>query len=191
LTPLLPFSKKLREIVWGWMSSLAVILKYRRPLPTDKKTARDWLVQEWMAFLYGAAAVALVIAGVLPYTVLLVWYAVTAVSFFLNSLRTLAAHAYRNPGDRVMSQSDQVLDSVNVPGILFLPALWAPVGLRYHGTHHLFPIMPYHSLGKAHRRLMKGLKDNSLYLQTVRRSLWDALRRLWKETVANQSSGTA
>ncbi len=34
------------------------------------------------------------------------------------------------------------------PAICSLPALWAPVGLRYHATHHLFMSMPYHNLGR-------------------------------------------
>lgn len=190
LTPLLVFSKRLRKFTWEWLSSLAIIMKYRRPLPDSKKEERGWLLQEWMACLYGLTAIVLVIVGVLPYTVLVLWYAVTALSFFLNALRTLAAHAYRNPGDREMSQSEQVLDSVNVPGFLFFPALWAPVGLRYHGTHHLYPIMPYHSLGRAHRRLKNGLTDSSIYMLTVRGSLWSALRQLWRETVENRGKSS-
>ena len=182
LTPLLVFSKKLRSFVWSWFSSLAIIMKYKRPLPESKSEARDWLFQEWMACLYGITATVLIIVGVLPYTVAILWYCVSAVSFVLNSFRTLAAHAYRNPGDNVMTQSEQLLDSVSVPGFLFLPALWAPVGLRYHATHHLFPIMPYHALGKAHRRLIKMLPGDSRYLETVRTSLWDALKRIWRET---------
>jgi hypothetical protein len=42
--------------------------------------------------------------------------------------------------------------------------------------------MPYHNLGEAHRRLFKKLPDNSVYRLTLRKGLWDALVRLWKET---------
>jgi fatty acid desaturase len=105
--------------------------------------------------------------------------------FLLNSLRTLAAHSYRNPGDRIMEFAEQYLDSVNVPGNRLFTTLWAPVGLRYHATHHLFPALPYHALGEAHRRLVRELPDNTLYLQTLRNSLWDALRRLWREARAH------
>ncbi len=38
-----------------------------------------------------------------------------------------------------MSVTAQYLDSVNVPPPGTLPALWAPVGLRYHALHHLLP----------------------------------------------------
>jgi fatty acid desaturase len=113
--------------------------------------------------------------------VLLLWYLVSVLVFLLNSLRTLVAHRYLNPGDRVMSVPEQYLDSVNVPGNLFLTALWAPVGLRYHATHHLFPSIPYHALGAAHRRLTEELSDNSLYVRTSEGSLWGALRSLWND----------
>jgi len=45
--------------------------------------------------------------------------------------------------------------------------------------------MPYHNLGKAHRILVNDLSDNALYLETARTSLWDALRRIWREANAN------
>jgi hypothetical protein len=107
--------------------------------------------------------------------------------FLLNSLRTLAAHRYRSPGDRRMSLFDQFLDSVDIPGNRFLTALWAPVGLRYHATHHLFPALPYHALGEAHRRLARELSDRELFLQSTRASLADALARLWREAKAASS----
>ena len=74
---------------------------------------------------------------------------------------------------------------MNIPGNALITPLWAPVGLRYHATHHLFPSLPYHALGKAHRRLAANLSDSALYLQTTRSSLWDALRRLWHESRAH------
>jgi fatty acid desaturase len=85
-----------------------------------------------------------------------------------------------------MDFAEQYLDSVNVPGHPLLTTLWAPVGLRYHATHHLFPALPYHALGLAHRRLATELPDSTLYLQTTRNSLWDALRRLWHEAQAHR-----
>jgi fatty acid desaturase len=80
----------------------------------------------------------------------------------LNQLRTLVAHLWENDGEP-MSVTDQYLDTVNVPPPGLLPALWAPVGLRYHALHHLLPGVPYHNLGKAHRRLTGALENGSSY----------------------------
>jgi fatty acid desaturase len=80
----------------------------------------------------------------------------------LNQLRTLVAHLWENDGER-MTVTGQYLDSVNVPPPGILPALWAPVGLRYHALHHLLPSLPYHSLGKAHRRLSAKFGKGSTY----------------------------
>jgi fatty acid desaturase len=80
----------------------------------------------------------------------------------LNQTRTLVAHLWENEGE-AMTVTAQYLDSVNVPPPATLPALWAPVGLRYHALHHLLPSLPYHALGEAHRRLTKALEPASPY----------------------------
>ena len=80
----------------------------------------------------------------------------------INQLRTLVAHLWENEGE-AMTVTAQYLDSVNVPPPGALPALWAPVGLRYHALHHLLPSVPYHSLGQAHARLMTTLDMDSPY----------------------------
>jgi fatty acid desaturase len=108
--------------------------------------------------------------------------------FVLNSLRTLAAHCYRYPGVRAVDFTDQFFDSVDVPGNPLVTSLWAPVGLRYHATHHLFPSMPYHALGAAHRRLARCLPDDARYLEVTRKSLWDALTRLWSDAASARPS---
>jgi fatty acid desaturase len=185
LTPLSYLNGRLRRLVWESASSLTIDFGYRRPEPSSRDE-ETWRWQEFATFLYGATAVTLVAAGLWPWRVLLLWYLVSVLMFLLNSLRTLAAHSYRNPGDRTMEFTEQYLDSVNVPGNPVFTTLWAPVGLRYHATHHLFPALPYHALGKAHRRLVRELPDNTLYLQTLRNSLWDALRRLWRESRTHQ-----
>ncbi|MBS1269472.1 MAG: hypothetical protein MAG794_00423 [Gammaproteobacteria bacterium] len=180
LAPLSYAIPSLRRLVWTRASSLAIDLSYKRP-ENAIRNDKHWRLQEFAAFVFAATVVTCVASGVLGYRVLVLWYAIAALIFFLNSLRTLAAHAYRNPLDNKMTVTGQYLDSINVPGNRFLTALWAPVGLRYHATHHLVPNMPYHNLAKAHRRLATDLSGNRLYLQTERTSLWDALRRIWNE----------
>ena len=88
-------------------------------------------------------------------------YATGVGVLLLNHVRTLGAHRYRHRREEV-SFLEQLLDTVNYPSRLWMAELWAPVGLRYHALHHLFPSLPYHNLGKAHRRLMSRLPANSV-----------------------------
>eukprot|EP01035_Chromulina_nebulosa_P007781 gene7781-10516_t len=66
-----------------------------------------------------------------------------------SSKPTGAHSAGSSPGGGTVTA--QYLDSVNVPPPGLLPALWAPVGLRYHALHHLLPSVPYHALGGVPR----------------------------------------
>lgn len=180
LAPLSWFLPAVRRFTWERASSLAIDLAYKRPADAIRSD-RLWRLQEVLTFAYAATMFALMVRGAVPAGLFVLWYAMTTFIFFLNSLRTMAAHAYRNTPDQHLDLTAQYLDSVDVPGHPFFTALWAPVGLRYHATHHLFMSMPYHNLGQARRRLEAGLADNSLYMQAKRKSLWDALARIWRE----------
>lgn len=181
LTPLSYLIPPLRKIVWERASSLTIDPNYRRAENTIRNDL-NWRQQEMASCLFAAVIIALVALEVLPYSFIVLWYLITVTIFILNSLRTLAAHAYRNPGEHKMTLAEQYLDSINIPGNFLITPLWAPVGLRYHATHHLFMSMPYHNLGKAQRRLVNGLTDNSQYIKTIRSGLWDALKRIWHES---------
>ena len=178
LAPLSWIIPPLRKPVWERASSLVIDPAYVRA-PHAIRSDPNWRAQEVAVTLWAWSVVALAWWGVIPVKALMVWYAMAAIVFFLNGLRTLAAHAYRNPPQRVLSREEQFLDSVDVPGQRFLTTLWAPVGLRYHATHHLFPSMPYHSLGEAHRILKERFPE--AYAQVTRPSLRLALMRIWRE----------
>ena len=124
--------------------------------------ARDWLVWETLASLWAMALIAGVATGMIPLRAFAIFLAVASGVAVLNQVRTLVAHLWENDGDPI-SVTAQYLDTVNVPPPGLLPALWAPVGLRYHALHHLLPGVPYHALGEAHRRLAAGLPQTSAY----------------------------
>ncbi len=187
LTPLSYLIPPLRKFVWERASSLTIDMTYQRA-ENAIRNDKHWRLQEFAAFVFVTTAIICIALGILTYKALILWYAIAMFIFLINSLRTLSAHAYRNPGDHEMEFVEQYLDSINVPGNLFITGLWAPVGLRYHATHHLFMSLPYHNLGKAQRRLVAGLSDNTLYLKTVRTSMWDALGRIWGEASASTVS---
>ena len=179
LAPLSYCHKGVRSFVLGKTSSLSIDLYYKRT-PASLNAVPMWQFQETVTCLYGWTFLLLITRGVLPYVALGLWFLTLGVVFFVNSLRTLAAHRYRYPGNEILDISEQLLDSVNIPESLF-GSLWAPVGLRFHATHHLIPEMPYHSLGETHRRLMQKFSKKSLYIQTTSRSLSSTLKRLWRE----------
>ena len=183
LAPLSWIVPPLRRPVWERASSLVIDPAYVRPAHAIRSDP-NWRLQEVAASLWVWLVLALMWWGVLPVKVLAVWYAMAVIVFLLNGVRTLAAHAYRNPPQRVMSREEQFLDSVDVPGQRFLTTLWAPVGLRYHATHHLFPSMPYHNLGEAHRILKARFPE--AYARVVRPSLRAALVRIWQEARAKR-----
>ncbi|WP_262690122.1 fatty acid desaturase family protein [Kordiimonas aestuarii] len=183
LVPIMLVSKAFREFVWQRLSSLVIDYRYLRPAPKPGQ-GRDWMLEDVFTAAYVYAALALVYFDLLPLAFLGIWYVVTVAIFLLNALRTLAAHAYRNGGRERMSQQEEFLDSVDVPGNRYITPLWAPVGLRFHATHHLFPGMPYHNLEKAHERLKTDLPDNRLYLAATRKNLWVAMAQLWREAKA-------
>jgi len=164
----------IRPFVLSRASALVIDGEYRRRPPAGG-IPRRWLIQEAACFAWCLLLTALALARVVHWTVFARAYAVLASILLINAFRTLVAHRYEGDG-LPMSLEAQVLDSNNYRG--GLAALWAPVGLRYHAIHHLFPNLPYHSLGEAHRRLVADASAAAMLGRTDRRSLGDALQDL-------------
>ena len=183
LTPLSWIVRPLRAVIWRRMSSLAIDLNYDRH-PQNKDDDETWLIQETVTTLFVLSVAGLIWQGVLPAAVFWVWYSVTVTVLTVNAVRTLGAHAYRHSGDAKVSKADEFLDSVNVPSEDIISKLIAPVGLRFHATHHLFPVTPYHELPKLHAALVAELSDNSVYLSTSRKNYAHAIARLWQDASA-------
>ncbi|WP_407695440.1 fatty acid desaturase family protein [Sphingomonas edaphi] len=176
LAPLSLFNPRLRQMVVARYSGLQINPVFRRSKPQGK-FARDWLVQETAASLWAIALIGMAATGVIPMRAFLIGMSVASGVMFLNQVRTLVAHLWENDGEP-MSVTAQYLDSVNVPPPATLPALWAPVGLRYHALHHLLPGVPYHALGEAHRRLTRELDASSIYFKSNHRGLAPLVGRL-------------
>jgi fatty acid desaturase len=177
LAPLSWMHRGLREWVLTATSAAVSNPYYRKRFPQREQT--HLLIVEVLCFVYILAIVGLVVKGVITGHHLLLMYLLFAWSLSLNWIRNLAAHRYGNRGDR-MTHLDQFSDSINITGQTWLTVLMFPVGLRYHALHHLFPSLPYHNLGKAHRRLSEQLPPDSPYHATGRNSFFAAAADLWR-----------
>ncbi|MET1757099.1 fatty acid desaturase [Novosphingobium sp. RD2P27] len=179
LVPLGAVFPPLRKLVWERLSSLSINPAFRRR-PPEGEFARMVFWQELGASIWALALVASSFAfGWRPLVIAL---AVVSVAAVLNQLRTLVAHLWENEGE-AMTVTAQYLDSVNVPPPGPVPALWAPVGLRYHALHHLLPSMPYHSLAEAHRRLTTHFGTEGTYAKAHHPGLLPLVGRIARSTM--------
>lgn len=181
VSPLSLLSPRLRTLVVGRFSGLQINPGFRRR-PPEGDYARQWKMQEAACSIWAITLIALFATGTVPGREALIILAVTSGAMFLNQVRTLVAHLWENDGAQ-MSVTAQYLDSVNVPPPATLPALWAPVGLRYHALHHLLPGVPYHNLGEAHRRISAALGPDSAFHATNHRALLPLVGRLARSTI--------
>lgn len=179
LTPSSLIIPPLRAKMIGELSALSINPAYRRRKP-EGAFARMWAWQEAGASLFALALVGSVF--VVGWKPLLVYMAVHSAMTVINQLRTLVAHLWENEGEP-MTVTAQYLDSVNVPPPGSLPALWAPVGLRYHALHHLLPSVPYHNLAAAHRKLVATLDPQSPYHRGNYRGMMPLVGKIARSTM--------
>jgi fatty acid desaturase len=159
LSPLGLLSERIQQWLVVHASSLTINLRYvRNAPPAVVSTARH----QSIAILVGwTVAIGLACLGWIPWRIFAVWFIVCAFASFVNTLRTLGAHAYESSGQQ-LDRMGQLNDSIDTPG-KFWTELWAPVGLRYHALHHYFPGIPYHNLPEAYRRLINSLPLSTAY----------------------------
>lgn len=189
LTPLTWIIPGFRDLIHKHASSMIMDPTYVRPLPTAA-TLRIIRLQEVVCFLWCVTVAILLCTVLQPYalTMIAVGYLLGVSIIFVNAVRTLGSHQWRNRSGEISFVS-QLLDSVNYPDRPYITELWGPVGLRFHALHHLFPSLPYHAMGEAHRRLMEQLPADSPYRRTVRTSLLEVVFEIWKREIPQSEPG--
>ena len=169
-----------REFVHRHASTMLVDPLYERR-DASREVMRMVVIQEFCCFVIGAGLIFRhkIVTGVWFDPLWIVAYSVAIGLLTLNELRTLGAHRWTGDGGE-MTFEEQLLDSVNYPHHPWISELWGPIGTRYHALHHLFPRLPYHNLGEAHRRLVAGLPADSPYHKTIAPSLSSEIVALWR-----------
>lgn len=185
LAPLSLVVPALRKTVVERYSGLVINPTFRRRA-AEGEARRNWMVQEVAASLWSIALLACVFTGFIPLAAFVTFLVIAAGVAVLNQVRTLVAHLWENDGEP-LNVTAQFLDSVNVPPPSALPALWAPVGLRYHAIHHLLPGVPYHNLAEAHRRISSALDTESAYHRANYAGLPGLVMRLAKSTMVRRA----
>lgn len=181
ISPLCWVVPSLRPVVHRHASTMVVDPFYQRG-DASGELMRTVYLQEALCFVWGLVFLTrhYFVTGEWFNPLWVVAYGVSVGILVLNEVRTLGAHRWLNDKQHEMSFEDQLVDSVNYPNYPLVSELWGPIGTRFHGLHHLFPGMPYHSLPEAHRRLVAGLPKDSIYHQTIAVSLFDEIRQLWR-----------
>ena len=142
------------------VSSIGLIGLSSRAPPGDSERWQ-WRVQEVACFCYLAVSLAGLITGILPFELVLRFYAVVVCVLALHGVRIMAGHRYEADAN-ARSLMDQLLDSFNFPQN-FLTRMIMPVGFHLHALHHIFPSLPYHNMEEAHRRILAALPADSPY----------------------------
>ncbi|MEQ1828259.1 MAG: fatty acid desaturase [Pirellula sp.] len=188
MSPIAWVFPQVRKWTFKHASTMVMDITYERPEGTDR-VYRIMLMQEIGCFFVcvGIVLHAPFVAQTWLDPLWIHAYLVSVSLLMLNNLRTLGAHRWTGTGAE-LTMEQQLLDSCDYPSRPWITELWGPTGTRYHATHHLFPSLPYHNLGIAHRRLMAGLPQNSIFRETVRTTLIGEIASLWRRSIAASKS---
>jgi len=187
IAPLSWIVPALGTVIRERFSALVINTRYVRTAPIGW----DGRTQEAAACAFVWVAAWLWLTGRLPGAAIVCWAAAMSLASLVNAVRTLAAHRYDSDEDE-LTMVEQLLDSCTIasaPSVTSVVAdacraIVAPVGLRYHALHHWIPSLPYHSLGRVHRRLVGALAGNAPYRRTVSPGFLPVIRDLFRRSRA-------
>ena len=160
------------------ISSFVMNLNYIRPY--DETDFNDYKKEDLWCVFYFILFIAITTYFSVFKTAFFYWYGCMVIMSILNTYRALVAHRYQaHLKPELDPQLKQLTDSVTIDSGLLTP-IWAPIGLRYHSTHHFLPTLPYYSLATAHKRLKQTLPSDHPYHQTIEKNFTSAFIKLVK-----------
>ncbi|MCW5231593.1 fatty acid desaturase family protein [Verminephrobacter eiseniae] len=167
LVPLAWLLPPLRRWLNVYFSAVAIHPRFQDRMPERTRRRKERCIAEPLTTLYLWLVVAACLVGWLPLSAVAAFAACAVCVLLVNAVRTRYAHRYAY-NDESVSHTAQIEDSVTLDyGAWF--ALLAPVGLRFHALHHLFPHLPYHALATAHHRIVQStLSAAEIYRRTCR-----------------------
>ena len=167
LVPLAWLSPAVRRWLDVHFSAVVIHPGYKEPFPRSERKLSERRLVEPLTTIYYWLVVVACVTGALAMRTVISFLACATCALLINAIRTRYAHRYACSGDGV-DHAAQVADSrTHDHGAWF--ALFAPVGLRFHALHHLFPHLPYHHLKTAHSRILQSpLPAAELYRSTCR-----------------------
>lgn len=170
-------SYEIKRSIHEKASSFVMNLKFKRPYSADDYAQMQ--AQDLACALYFLSFVLITSYFGVFALAFGIWYAQITFISIMNTYRALVAHRYQihHAGPGLSARDRQVNDSVTIEGSL-LTEIWAPIGLRYHSTHHMFPSIPYYNLGKAHRRVKAAISKEHPYSQTIEPNFFMAFSKL-------------
>lgn len=180
IAPLSLASNKFRVFVMSNMSFMGLRFAFSRVIPVKRADVVEWYLAEFSCCLLVWLVFYWVATGAVSSVILSNWYIVMVCILTMNSLRSLGAtHWYVSNGG-TLSFTDQIGDSISISNKSLFTKILCPVETQYHALHHMFPSIPYHSLGKAYEHLLKNFPNAEILRKTSRESLVDS----WKEMLS-------
>ncbi|KAG2374264.1 hypothetical protein C9374_010834 [Naegleria lovaniensis] len=176
---LLPFvGSSARNFIFRFASTLVMNPKYDRGLPMNQTERWNWYSQDFGCAVWTCLLMMALHWNWIGVNYLLVNFMVTFCTFLVNYYRAIMAHRYFADGRCTFTRKQMILDSVNYENDSFWSEMFFPFSLNYHGLHHVFPNIPYHSLKKVHSIIMEYIEKqdpNHPYKYTVVKSYWNAV----------------
>ena len=169
---------KFRRYVITHMSSITLNNAYERS--TKPEDLKGIVGQEILVFTVWTLIAIGVYIKLIPLLLLFAFYLLCSLELLYGHFNNLVAHRYTDSSYEDMDFNGQIIDAVTFEGPSLFGFFFTPISQQYHGTHHLFPEMPYHSLKKAHYRIKSLLPQTHPYHKSVAKSPFSVITDLWK-----------